>query len=70
MNPGWRIGCEWDPIRGATATNRDGHYLTTPATVILGYKGKWRLCAECAALPRFRGLHVRRPIVPRTPGDA
>lgn len=68
MNP--VIGCEWDPIRRAVAMDTDLHHRTTPATLRLGFKGKWHLCAECAALAVFRGLKVRKAIVPRTPGDA
>lgn len=46
-------GCEWSPTRNAAAYADDPHLLSTPATVLVGSDGNFRLCADCAALPRF-----------------
>ena len=32
------------------------------AVFIVGAKGKWRLCAECAALPEFKRYRKRKAI--------
>ena len=29
---------------------------------IVGHKGKWRLCSECANLPEFKKYRVRKKI--------
>jgi hypothetical protein len=52
-------GCEWDPETGTAALACDRHAMTTPATVIVGSNGAWRLCDSCAALPEFRRLRRR-----------
>lgn len=56
-------GCEWNPVTGRAAFNSDAHHFHTPATVIVGADGRWRLCGGCAKLPEFKRFRVRRPIV-------
>lgn len=59
-------GCEWDPSTGKPATCASTHHLATPATLVVGTgRDNWRLCAECAALPRFKSKRKRVPIVRR-----
>lgn len=60
-------GCEWDPSTNKPATVGSAHSVTTPATLIVGAQGNWRLCEECAALPRFRRYRVRKTIVKKGP---
>ena len=55
-------GCEWDPEKSRPATDADEHYRTTPARVIVGADGQWRLCTECAALPHFKRFKKRTEI--------
>lgn len=57
-----RDGCEWSPERGGPAYTTDEHHWTTPATMIVGANGKWRLCSSCAALPAFKRHRKRKPI--------
>ncbi len=52
-------GCEWNPRANRPSWDDEHHYETTPAEVIVGHKGDWRLCASCAALPRFNRYRVR-----------
>jgi hypothetical protein len=52
--------CEWDPARSCAAELNNEHQ--EPAALIVGANGEWRLCAQCAALPRFRRFRVRRVI--------
>lgn len=58
----WAL-CEWDPVRnepaGAVATAECG--CRNKATVRVGAKGEWHLCASCARLPRFNKYKVRVP---------
>lgn len=60
-------GCEWDPERNDLAFGTDHHHQTSPATMIVGANGQFRLCDSCAALPRFKRFRVRKP-VRRQPG--
>jgi len=55
-------GCEWNPSMNRAAFDTDEHHRTTPAEIIVGAEGKWRLCAECAALPRFARYRKRVPV--------
>lgn len=48
--------CEWNPTEGREAYSGENHAL---ATVLVGSNGNYRLCAECAALPRFRRFRKR-----------
>lgn len=57
-------GCEWNPHKSRLSYDADEHYRTTPATVLVGANGDWRLCAACAALPKFRRYRVRKAIQP------
>ena len=54
--------CEWNPSENRAAYDIDDHYLNTPARVIVGADGQWRLCESCAALPRFKRFRKRVPI--------
>jgi hypothetical protein len=51
--------CEYNPDERRAAYEHEVH---ARADVIVGAKGKWRLCRLCAALPEFRRLRKRRPI--------
>lgn len=54
---GW---CEWNPFEGrALWGGEESHAL---ATVIVGAKGEWMLCDECAALHEFRRFKKRKAI--------
>ena len=55
-------GCEWNPAMSAPAIDTDEHYLSMQASVLVGAKGQWRLCAYCALLPAFRKYRVRKEI--------
>lgn len=62
--------CEWDP-----ALNRPAQYVPgggaelytgclNPATIILGSRTTWRLCEQCAKLPKFKLLRKHIHIQP------
>lgn len=53
--------CEWNPKEDREAYSTDENHAL--ATVLIGHDGKYRLCAECAALPRFKRMKVRKAIV-------
>lgn len=55
--------CEWNPAHHIPAwwPGLHGDCLND-ATVTLGAKGDWHLCASCAALPEFRRFKVRRKL--------
>lgn len=53
-------GCEWCPEEDRAALNNDKHWRTTPARVIVGLKGQWRLCLKCSRLRRFKQYRIRR----------
>ena len=55
--------CEWDPERGAPA--RIGEGCERAAVLGVGAGGQFHLCAECAALPRFKRF---RRLVPLATG--
>jgi hypothetical protein len=55
-------GCEWSPGDNRPAWTIDRHHRETPATIIVGADGQWRLCDACAALPRFRRYRTRKKI--------
>jgi len=52
--------CEYNPTHKRAAFSCEGH---ASAVLLVGSKGKWRLCAECAGLPEFRRFRARQPIV-------
>ena len=52
--------CEWNPHTGEAATWTEG--CERPAAVIVGAKGEWRLCHECASLPQFKRYRTHKPI--------
>lgn len=54
--------CEWDPERGEPARIGDG--CERAAVLSVGANGQFHLCAECAALPRFKRFRRRVPLVP------
>jgi len=65
--------CEWNPDTNQLAWEDDAHFLSTPATIILGADVKHkmkngvtfstlRVCDSCAALPIFRRIKRRQPI--------
>lgn len=60
--PRVRDGCEWSPEDGGPAFEGDRHHSSAPAEVLVGAKGEWRLCADCAAGPAFTRYRVRRPV--------
>ena len=51
--------CEWDPEHDHPAFAHEHAHAS--AVFVLG-RGAWRLCASCAALPRFLRYKLRRPI--------
>lgn len=51
--------CEWNPAKDLPA--QDGDEMHAPAELILG-NGDWRLCRDCASLPRFRRYRRRKEI--------
>lgn len=55
-------GCEWNPTEKRAVYDNEPHWLNTHASVIVGHNGKWRLCADCAALPDFKRYRSRREI--------
>lgn len=55
-------GCEWNPVDDRPAWDTDEHYRTTPAVLIVGANGQWRLCWDCARLLRFKWYRKRRRI--------
>jgi hypothetical protein len=56
--------CEWNPDADRAAYENETH---AQADFIVGRgNGNWRLCAKCAALPRFKRYRVRKPIVTAT----
>lgn len=52
-------GCEWNPSRDGEAWEGDAHFWANRATVLVGANGNYRLCASCAALPRFQRFKHR-----------
>jgi hypothetical protein len=52
--------CEWSPTTGKAAMCTDPYH--GDAVVSVGRKDNLRLCAECAALPRFTRRTHRRAI--------
>lgn len=57
--------CEWNPTAGRAALSGDPSH--GEATVCVGAKGLWHLCATCAALPRFNVYRTRKPLPRRDP---
>lgn len=55
-------GCEWNPRLDAPALETDHHHGSRRAELVVGADGRWHLCRECAALPAFKRLRVRRPL--------
>lgn len=55
-------GCEWDPEAASAATDDSPHFKTTRATVLVGAKGQWRLCASCAERWQFAAFKKRTPL--------
>lgn len=58
---GWQ-GCEWEPGASRPALEDDSHWRQAAATVVVGAKSQWRLCAACAAEPRFGSYRQQRPL--------
>ena len=57
--------CEWDPVAGVPSSVLRGRLILgcgNRAELIVGANGKWRLCASCAALPKFKRFRKRKPI--------
>lgn len=52
--------CEYDPE--AKRARYEGEGCTREAVLVVGTRGKWHLCGECAALPEFKRLTKRHPI--------
>lgn len=52
--------CEWNPTKNRTAYDYEVH---AQADVIVGAEGAYRLCNDCAALPRFSRYRRRTVIV-------
>ena len=46
--------CEWSPEHDMPAVYNDTHTQTALAVVLVGTTDTWRLCAECAELPKFK----------------
>ena len=63
-------GCEWNPTEERASWSGDVHFDATPAAVIVGADGQWRLCESCAALPHFARFKSRKPITPPPPREA
>lgn len=59
VGEGVKDPCEYNPDESRAVYADEVHAL---ATVIVGAKGQWRLCAQCAALPRFDRFRVRTQI--------
>lgn len=51
--------CEYDPINERPARLGDPEHAE--AVLSVGVTNNWHLCAECAALPRFRAF-TKRPL--------
>lgn len=52
------MSCDWNPTDGRPAlASEDSH---AQATLVVGGTA-WHLCADCAALPRFKS-HKKRPL--------
>ncbi len=51
--------CEWNPLKNEPAIESQREELTAEdgclneATLAVGYRGDWHLCASCADLPAF-----------------
>ena len=54
--------CEYYPEEKRAAWDFEVH---ARAAFVVGANGKWRLCAECAALPEFRRYRKRKSIKTR-----
>jgi len=59
--------CEWDPKRQQPAEYTPGvveSYRGCPnqAELMVGAKGQWRLCSNCASLSHFKRFGIRRKI--------
>ena len=54
--------CEWNPEEQRACWDFEVH---APAVWIIGAKGQWRLCDDCAQLPEFKRFKVRRKVVKR-----
>lgn len=53
--------CEYNSKEQRTAYPGEEH---SEAEWLLGYKGQWRLCSKCAALPEFSHFKLRKKIKP------
>ncbi len=51
--------CEWNQKKGRAAYDYEVH---ARADLVVGAKGEWRLCNECAALPRFSRFRKQTPV--------
>lgn len=55
-------GCEWDPAGNRPAVTGDDHNSRVGATLCVGARGDWHLCAGCASLPQFKRFRARKEL--------
>jgi hypothetical protein len=60
-------GCQWNPTENRGALVDDKHFRTTHAAVVVGPEFaetgiQFRLCADCARLPRWNHGHRHEAI--------
>ncbi len=51
--------CEWNPEENRASLAGEHE---VPVEVLVGANGLWRLCASCAALPKFGRYTVREEV--------
>ena len=59
--------CEWNPLKNEPAIESQGPARAedgclNEATLAVGFRGDWHLCASCAALPVFLKYRRRVPL--------
>jgi hypothetical protein len=55
--------CEYNPVtRGPSCIPPLPGDCKNDATLMIGAKGEWHICASCAALPEFKKYRVRRAL--------
>jgi hypothetical protein len=57
-----RDGCEWNPDTNQPSEYGDDHFESVQAEVMIGANVDFRICRQCAKLPRFKRYRVIRPI--------
>lgn len=60
--------CEWDPTLNGAAADGSDTACANDATVVVGGRGEWHLCAQCAELPPFQKFRKREFLERRDPG--